>query len=614
MSPVRPPSVATALDAEARAAFRADYEATGLRYLRTLGIAVLFASVALLIALIAGIQSRPSAVLVLTTGAAALLAGGWLTIAHQGRPLPHAAAGGTLFLAALLLTGALLVCDPFGFDGRPIFLASLLTLIAFFAFGATGIPPGYTAFTVMAGALALIAAHETLVPQFDLSAADIGLISALSLVLCTGGYFKQRATEAHERQIFAGSRALVEAQARAELLAQQAQHEAAERARFLAAVSHDVRQPISALNLRASLLRERLATADGTTRQHFEDLAQGIGTLGRTLTATLGLSRLQARDEPWPLEPVNLAELLREAHATFRPLAAGLGVELALRLPPDADTCWTLTQREQLAMVVNNLLANALQFQRTPAEEPAPRRRFVHIALTRRGAQLRLRITDNGVGIGTADQVRIFEPYFQVGNPERNQARGVGLGLANVRAALRWLPGHALRMHSTPACGSRFTVTLPAEAPPWFARRQIEMLPVHVRLEGAYVLVLEDDAALRESLLQRLQAWGAVTLGAASLVEIEETLLEEDRLPDVLITDYQLAGAHNGLFAITRLRQRLAAPLPAILISGHEELGDQARNVDLPPDTVFLAKPINSDELGHTLTRLVLAAADLEAV
>ncbi len=592
-------------DAEGERAFRHHYEATGLPYL--VAMARIVQTAALVAAVGIAALARSPEVLALSSLGVALALALWRRIVSSARPIHHHRAAATLFMALFVLAGTVLLLDPLGPDSRPMLLTSLLALIAFFAFGATGLSALFTTGAVGAGAVALLATHAWLQPGAMMEDSDL-LLSGVAAIMCAGGYFKQHTIERRARNLFAGRQDLAAAQRRTEELLGQAdglrvraQHESAERARFLSAVSHDVRQPLTALGLRITLLRERLEHVDGDTQEQFEALAQAIESLADTLSATLNLSLLQSRSADWPVEPVNLALLLREVHAAFEPTARQAGVLFSLRLPAGEDGCWTLTHREQLKRAIANLVTNAIKYRQPTGTRDPARRRFVLLALARRGETLKVHVVDNGLGIEQSFLERIFEPYFQIENPERNAARGVGLGLANVSAALRWLPGHAIKVASVLGRGSRFTVGLPSTQAPWFAYHDAALLPDEVNLAGTVIAVLEDNSQARAAFTDRLRAWGAHVQSAARLEEMQALVDAAERFPDLIITDYQLPDDTDGLGAIAQLRELVGWCLPAILISGHDLIDDPSYRVTLPERTIFMAKPVSSGALGQAV-------------
>lgn len=594
------------LDADGERVFRQDYQAAGLAYLLTM--ARVLQATALLLAVAIAVLARGAGVLALGSLGLALALEIWRRMVSGSRPTNHHGAAAAVFTAVFVLAGTVLLLDPLGPDYRPVVLASELALIAFFSFGVNGLSPLFTTVAVGACALALLATHAWLLPGSLAEGPDL-LLSGAAAVMCVGGYFKQRSIEWRARDLFKRGRELDAAHRQTEGLVRQsdelrirAEHESAERARFLSAVSHDVRQPLTALGLRITLLRERLEHVDEETREQFAALTQAIESLADTLSATLNLSLLQSRNVEWPVEPVNLALLLRELHTSFEPSARHSGVVLALRLPAGEEEHWALTHREQLKRAITNLVANAIKYQRPALPGEPARRRFVLLALARRNDTVKIHVVDNGLGIERGYRERIFEPYFQIENSERSESRGVGLGLANVSAALRWLPGHVIGVASRLGSGSRFTISLPRADAPWFDYHDAALLPEKVNLAGTVVAVLEDNNQARAALSDRLRAWGAHIQSAARLEEMLSLINAADRFPDLLITDYQLPDDADGIGAIGVVRELVGWCLPAILISGHDLLENPAYRVNMPERTTFMTKPLDSEALGHTIT------------
>ncbi len=170
---------------------------------------------------------------------------------------------------------------------------------------------------------------------------------------------------------------------------------------------------------------------------------------------------------------------------------------------------------------------------------------------------------DTGRGIAAADQQRVFEPFVQLHNPERDRSKGQGLGLAIVRRTVDLL-GHSLALRSEPGRGSSFTITMPA-APGTAPERDAPALQAKP-LAGQRIWLLDDDPAVRHALAERLAAWGARVRPHASLADLAQTLARHQPAPDWLLTDHRLPDG-NGLQAIALLRAQLGA-VPALLVTG----------------------------------------------
>jgi len=339
--------------------------------------------------------------------------------------------------------------------------------------------------------------------------------------------------------------------------------EAANRAKsqFLAAASHDLRQPLHALGLFAGALRERIHYPE--VRHIVDNINASVGALEALFNELLDISRLDAGAvTPNPVT-FRMQQVFDRLATDFDPLAAEQGLTLrfvATRLRVHTDP--VLIER-----VLRNLVANALRYTQ---------RGGVVVGLRRAGAGLRLEVWDSGVGIPAAEQERVFEEFYQIGNPERDRARGLGLGLAIVRRLTRIL-GHRLEMASRLGKGTSFRVYLPrgqagAETNPAHS----PAMPDSARLRGRHVVLIDDEPAVRDGMAALLLQWGCGVVTAGSL---EEALPLLRRAPDLAIADYRLRDGAVGADALRALQARFGADMPAILITG-----------DTAPDRIREAK------------------------
>ncbi|MDX1375106.1 MAG: hybrid sensor histidine kinase/response regulator [Burkholderiales bacterium] len=335
------------------------------------------------------------------------------------------------------------------------------------------------------------------------------------------------------------------------------------KSRFLASASHDLRQPLHTLSLYSAALGMR--KTDERTQQMAREIGTAITSLGSLLDALLDISKLDAeavRPEP---SRFALDALASRVAADFRPIAEakGLALELDAPEPLTVDTDAVLLER-----VLRNLLDNAVKYTRRGA---------VRLELHRAGERALLSVRDSGPGIPRAEQARVFEEFYQLSNPERDRARGIGLGLAIVRR-LTDLLGIELRLESEPGSGATFHLALPVAPEPARAgaaaaddaSRQIA-LP-----EGLRVLVTDDEGSVREGMRTLLETWGcAVRLASGTA----EALAALDAAPvDLIIADHRLRGRETGVELVRRAREKRPG-LPALLITGdtasslHREAG-----------------------------------------
>lgn len=330
---------------------------------------------------------------------------------------------------------------------------------------------------------------------------------------------------------------------------------------FLSAASHDLRQPVAAIGLLSGLLQERIkdtALQGITTR-----LIGAVHAMDNLLNGLLDLSRLDAGAITPHYQAIDLNDMLQRIASHTQEAAQQKGLQLRLR--HTSTVAWS--DPVLLEQMVRNLVGNAIRYTSAGG---------VLVGVRRRGATLSIEVYDTGAGIDLHDQARIFDDFVQLGNPERNQSKGLGLGLSIVRRASQLL-NHPIHLKSQPGHGSCFAITVPphehaakpsprlvnmptngAASPPAFADHAQFLVDKHV-------VLLEDDTTLREALVLRLKAWGAHVTALDNLEDFDELLARVMSI-SLLITDHQLTDG-NGLQALAMARTKHAA-LPALIITG----------------------------------------------
>jgi len=425
-----------------------------------------------------------------------------------------------------------------------------------------------------------------------------GQLRAVLYLLSTNvlGMLLNRSIESRERELFAERRR-----------AEAAQAELAERARAaeLAAVSHDLRQPMMAARAYLGKLSRRLRHGDVEQAQRQAGLLEeSVEMLGATLDHLLTAARYDSGTEPIRIELVELGPILQRLRETFAAEAAAKGLELRIRSPERRIV--VTTDATALWRVLMNLVSNGIKF--TPGDGRAGRGVLLRVSLHE--GVCRIDIADTGIGIPQRHFEEIWQPYFQVANAERNRERGLGLGLFLVRRALDHLPGHSLDLRSLAGRGSRFTLRLPGM---WFNRPDVaEASPESVAaddleiMRGGYVLLLEDDRDARRALQELLEDWEIVSVSGATLEELLDGRDADQRVADALVTDYRLPGRLSGIDCINALRERLGVQIPAVLITGESDVQSIRRR--LPAETTFLQKPFDPSLLAAPLARAIRAA------
>lgn len=363
-----------------------------------------------------------------------------------------------------------------------------------------------------------------------------------------------------------------------------------DKARFLIAASHDLRQPVMAIGLLAGLLRERVGDASAASGL-VTRLQASTEALESMLTGLLDLSRLDPGTLKLRLQPVPLQRVLTALEHPMRPEAERKGLSLRLR----ATDAVVLTDAALLEQMLHNLVSNALRYTE---------RGGVLVSVSLRGnAWARLRVWDTGIGIAAVDQSRVFDEFVQLHNPGRDQQLGQGLGLAIVKRGADAL-GTALSLRSTLGRGSCFELLLPlvpkgvAEGA---AMGNSLAAPVtsapHQPFTGRLFWVLDDDAAVREVLALRLTAWGATVLVLESVAAFRASLGRlgpAAAVPDLLLCDWRL-GDGNGPAVIAQARQVLRAGLPCLVVTG-----DTAPTA-VPVGVRVLTKPVSDAALAQAI-------------
>jgi signal transduction histidine kinase/CheY-like chemotaxis protein len=334
------------------------------------------------------------------------------------------------------------------------------------------------------------------------------------------------------------------------------------KARVLAAASHDLRQPLHALNLFVAQLN---AEPDPAERQRLVTrIDAAVNAMNELFNSLLDMSKLEAGVLETNLTEFPLAQLLARLETTFGEAVLAKGLRLRIR-PSDA---WVRTDFVLLERILLNLVSNAVRYT-------------VHggivIAARRRGERLRLDVWDSGIGIPVDQQQSIFREFYQVAQSGRSG--GLGLGLAIVDRLCELLD-HPLAMRSEPGKGSRFSISIPLAARPGgnAADTPVAAAAIVDPMAGRLIVVVDDDPFVLDAMQGLLRSWGCRVIAEASEAAALGRLAETGEEPDLIVSDYRLADG-TGIDAIARIRTVSCSEIPAFLISGDtapERLRDAA--------------------------------------
>lgn len=393
-------------------------------------------------------------------------------------------------------------------------------------------------------------------------------------------------------QIFemAKNRALQESlQRNAELRVAHAEVEAAylAKSRFLAAASHDLRQPAHALGMFVSRLTQTAGQVPSS--DVVNGVAASVTAMQELLDELFDYSRLESQSAQLEQRPVPLEDIFGHLGLFFGNIATAKGLRLRIR----PTRTWVHSDPILLQRILLNLVSNALQYTQRGSV-------LVACRPCDQGSHVRIEVRDSGIGIDPVLHTRVFEEFFQVQNPERDSAKGLGLGLSMVDRSCRLL-GHALALDSRLGQGSRFVLTVPvapaspaAPVPPAVADSTTPLQDV----QGRSIWLIEDNALGGLALKTLLESWGS-SVRLFDEPQAAVHALSHHTPPDFVICDYRLRDGHNGIQSIAALRARCGLDLPACLISG--DIEDDLRTTAQEADLVLLKKPVQAAKLRSVL-------------
>ena len=335
---------------------------------------------------------------------------------------------------------------------------------------------------------------------------------------------------------------LHEAQIKAARLSAEAANHA--KSRFLAAASHDLRQPLSALALFVGVLKTRTLPQGAELVANIE---QCIDSLSELLTDLLDVSRLDAGAITPRLSDFDLKNFRAALDSVHAGEARNKGLQWRVR----GASLVVHTDQQLLKRIVGNLVSNAIRYTNQGG---------VLMACRRRAGKYWLEVWDTGIGIPEDKKELIFEEFRQLGDGARNQGSGLGLAIASKMANLL---GLQIRVCSRLGRGSMFAIELPAVLPERLGGASLPAAPAGRILR---IGLIEDNPLVLQALTVMLESIGHTVVAALSGHELLQRLGQHR--PDLLVSDYRLADRQTGLDVIEAARQVFGADLPAILITG----------------------------------------------
>jgi len=368
------------------------------------------------------------------------------------------------------------------------------------------------------------------------------------------------------------------------------------KSRFLAAASHDLRQPVHALSLFVEAMRSR--TMDDEARELLKHIDGSVKAMGGLFGGLLDISRLDAGVVEVYRTDFPIQSLLERVCRDYQSQAHDKGIELRLH----RCSLWVRSDSVLLERIVRNLIANAVKYTNSGRI----------VIGCRRGKHFKVQVWDTGRGIPKSEQPMIFQEFYQLDNPERDRNKGVGLGLAIVKR-LTTLLDHPLRLQSSPGNGSVFSIDVPvvaAQLSGSYFRRESDASPV--QLGTGLILVIDDEPSIRTAMQSLLHSWGYEAIVAASGDEMLSLLATRRDIPKLIICDYRLRAHEKGIEVIERLRSEYNEDIPGMLITG-DTAPDRLKEAQ-ESSFLLLHKPVPNAKLRAAIAHLVGVAAAQERV
>jgi two-component system, sensor histidine kinase len=401
-------------------------------------------------------------------------------------------------------------------------------------------------------------------------------------VLQTGliAYCMFRINDARERKLFLRELTFVKS--------------AEERLQFLQSIGHDLRQPLTAITLHCDFARKAFYRQDETGLNNSIDIVQqNLIVLNSELMQITEIAEIAQEAAAFPLHIVDLNLMLRSLQRSFALRAEDAGILLTYA-NLKTSALGVFSNEILLRKVFTNLIHNALKYTEVSTRGVV---KSVHISVANLGESAVVKFIDTGSGINPDKLSQIWEPFFQIANPERNRDRGFGLGLAHVKAAIDRLPEHSISVESHVDRGTTFTVCMPLadveELDLALANSALEASDEAISISGSFVMVLEDDVVLRQALVQALHQFEARAVSAHDLASARLLYSKLEVPPDVVIVDHRLPDGNGREFIleINKLCATNAEVGPQIIYLSGEH--SSALNLSGLVNTTLVRKPVD---------------------
>lgn len=343
------------------------------------------------------------------------------------------------------------------------------------------------------------------------------------------------------------------------------QEETRSKNQFLAAVSHDLRQPLHALGLFLNSLEESVTGTEG--HQLLEKIRSSTASLNGLFNGLLDISRLDAGVVEVETVHLSLHRLFDELRSEYSEAAENQNSQLYISTAQH----YVVTDVLLLTRILRNLIENALLHAPGSQIRVEAREYKQPCSVTQtRDSEIEITVSDTGPGIPEVKREVVFSEYYQLNNPERDRNKGLGLGLSIVKR-LSTLLEHDLELSDNPGGGTIFKIRLPAGNAHEFKSIRAMDTPMHDpqnSFPGLCVVVIDDEADIRDGMTITLSNAGCDVHACESAEEAREIVVSNELTPDLIIADYRLREGETGDAAVELIREELSEDIPALLITG----------------------------------------------
>ena len=349
-----------------------------------------------------------------------------------------------------------------------------------------------------------------------------------------------------------------------------------------------------------SLYLASLALAQKNTAlcaRHMDDARNILRSNGESLNEILDISRLKSGFVNADHTTFDITALLDETVGRFHSLAEQRCVDVRMRRRSGSPLV-VRSDRHLLGRVIANLVSNAIKYSDGSKPHAA-----ILVGIVGFQNRVRLDIVDNGIGILREHWDQVFKPFIQLDNPERDQQKGLGLGLSIVSAIIPLLEGHQIEMNSTVGRGTRFSIVVPRSQSPHAVVEMEQSSAASANLAGSFIIYVEDNAHTRDATVALFESCLINHRIFASVDALKEGLREMERMPNIVITDYRLPDRYTAGDVITLVNNEWNSSIPTIVLTG--EASDLSNEAWFTRGVRVLRKPLPPETLLQEISNLL---------